>query len=159
MANVETVTSVYLDRFVPTTNLQTPLWARNSTEPSYAVFRLSGAGDLGCSSSCDSSCSMKRVFAGVEMTGASKRPAAAAPKPSRYMGAECDANTGSIKLTPTVDRHGNIIPDFSTVGFKPGEVPLPTAPVALQLAADPASGGDDLSRVQAAIGQICSSFP
>ncbi|KAF9379535.1 hypothetical protein CPB97_008901, partial [Podila verticillata] len=52
------------------------------------------------------------------------------------------------------DQFGNMIPDFSQVGYRNGNVPLPTVPVmiTLQPSADPLV--DDRVRIQAAIDQV-----
>src|SRR6516165_7310878 len=55
------------------------------------------------------------------------------------------------------DARGNRIPDFSTVGYQTGIVPLPDTPggvsVPVQVVLDPSSG-DQTARIQAAIDQV-----
>lgn len=57
------------------------------------------------------------------------------------------------KLVYTPDNKGNVIPDFSAVGFMNGEAPIPTISVVLTV--NPVVG-DNLANVQNAINQVAS---
>ena len=61
-----------------------------------------------------------------------------------------DAN-GNLTYTP--DANGNIIPDFSMVGYHQGEIPLPIVPVKVTLNPD---SGDRHTDIQAAIDSVAS---
>lgn len=60
------------------------------------------------------------------------------------------------KLVYTPDANGNIIPDYSAVGYQNGEVPIPVAPVVLTLST---TGGDNRSQIQSAIDQVEAMTP
>ena len=71
-----------------------------------------------------------------------------------------DAQTSSLvsvgsnaKLSYTADSKGNIIPDFSGVGYLNSEVPIPT--VAVVKTVSPVSG-DNLTNIQDAINQVAT---
>ncbi|GAA4335224.1 hypothetical protein [Flaviaesturariibacter amylovorans] len=57
---------------------------------------------------------------------------------------------GTLRYTP--DANGNVIPDFSRVGYYSGDHPIPEVPVVHTLA--PSGGADDRARIQAAIDSI-----
>lgn len=59
------------------------------------------------------------------------------------------------RLTYTPDARGNVVPDFSPVGYRNGETPIPTVPVVRTLA--PVSG-DNRANIQAAINAV-SALP
>ena len=61
------------------------------------------------------------------------------------------------KLVYATDEQGNHIPDFSSVGYKAGVVPIPSVLVQAGVDPDPTSD-DDGARLQAAIDQV-SSLP
>ncbi|MDP6523791.1 MAG: hypothetical protein QGI24_08130 [Kiritimatiellia bacterium] len=50
------------------------------------------------------------------------------------------------------DARGNRIPDFSTVGYMGGGVPIPAVPTCVTLG--PKAGGDDTERIQAALDRV-----
>jgi hypothetical protein len=66
--------------------------------------------------------------------------------------AECNAD-GTISLEYTADNDGNIIPDYSSVGYHKGDDPLPAPPTTASIAADPSST-DDTARIQSAIDSL-----
>jgi len=55
------------------------------------------------------------------------------------------------------DAQGNEIPDFSSVGYGGGGVPLPN--VATQITLNPQSAGDDTTRIQRALDQVAQLAP
>jgi hypothetical protein len=61
------------------------------------------------------------------------------------------------KLVYQSDPDGNRIPDFSAVGYRFGEAPLPDIPV--QATVHPSSGGSDRLRIQHAIDQVSAREP
>ena len=61
------------------------------------------------------------------------------------------------RLTYKADERGNSIPDFSRAGYGGGGVALPNVPVATTL--QPAAGGDDGARIQAAIDEVSARAP
>ncbi|MDB5271402.1 MAG: hypothetical protein JWP58_4442 [Hymenobacter sp.] len=60
---------------------------------------------------------------------------------------------GRLQYVP--DSRGNTVPDFSAVGYRSGDVAIPTVPVAVTLAP---VAGDNRARIQAAIAQV-SALP
>lgn len=60
------------------------------------------------------------------------------------------------KLVYTPDAKGNIIPDYSAVGYKNGDIPIPVAPVVVTLST---TGGDNRSQIQTAIDQVEGMTP
>ncbi len=60
---------------------------------------------------------------------------------------------GRLRYVP--DAQGNVVPDFSTVGYRNGEVAIPTVPVAATI--EPVTG-DNRARIQAAI-DLVSALP
>lgn len=50
------------------------------------------------------------------------------------------------------DANGNVVPDFSHVGYRGGGVPIPDVPAVVELSPQPE--GDDRERIQAALDQI-----
>lgn len=59
------------------------------------------------------------------------------------------------RLAYGTDAQGNRIPDFSRVGYRNGDAPLPDLPVAATVAPQPS--GDDTARIQQAIDQVANS--
>src|SRR3954468_9428367 len=55
------------------------------------------------------------------------------------------------KLIYHPDSHGNIVPDFSWVGYKHGEVPIPSVAVVKTISA---VSGDNLNNIQSAINEL-----
>jgi hypothetical protein len=64
-----------------------------------------------------------------------------------------DAN-GKLIYHP--DSRGNIVPDFSWVGYKQGELPIPTIPIAKTISA---ISGDNLTNIQSAINELEAKIP
>ena len=62
------------------------------------------------------------------------------------------------RLLYPADEQGDVIPDFSTVGYKGGGVPLPTVPVVTTLQPS-AAPEDDAPRIQAAIDALAAQPP
>ncbi len=60
------------------------------------------------------------------------------------------------RMVYTPDYLGNRIPDFSTAGYRGGDVPIPEVPVRATLAPEP---GDDTERIQAAIDEVGAREP
>ncbi len=60
------------------------------------------------------------------------------------------------KLVYNADYRGNRIPDFSTVGYMAGEVPIPDVPVKIVLEPIP---GDNTERIQEAINELSKMEP
>ena len=82
----------------------------------------------------------------VVLVGAfAARSAAAAESKLVHVGSQ-----GKLVYQP--DEQGNVIPDFSAVGYLGGGVPLPLVPVKVEVA--PSSLGDDTARIQQAIEQV-----
>lgn len=59
------------------------------------------------------------------------------------------------RLAYGTDAQGNRIPDFSRVGYRNGDAPLPDLPVAATVGPQPS--GDDTARIQQAIDQVANS--
>ncbi len=59
------------------------------------------------------------------------------------------------RLAYGTDAQGNRIPDFSRVGYRNGDAPLPDLPVAATISPQPS--GDDTARIQQAIDQVANS--
>jgi hypothetical protein len=55
------------------------------------------------------------------------------------------------------DEQGNQVPDFSSVGYGGGGVPLPNVPT--QITLNPQGTGDDTSRIQQALNQVAQIAP
>lgn len=53
---------------------------------------------------------------------------------------------------PPADKEGNVIPDFSRVGYKGGGVAIPDVPTVRELSPQPS--GDDTDRIQSALDAI-----
>ncbi|MCX6309332.1 MAG: DUF6383 domain-containing protein [Bacteroidia bacterium] len=62
-------------------------------------------------------------------------------------------NAGALTYTP--DEVGGVIPDFSGVGYRNGEMPIPVVPVVLEITP---VAGDNFNNVQNAINQV-SAMP
>ncbi|MGX5819807.1 hypothetical protein ACWKWU_16540 [Chitinophaga lutea] len=62
---------------------------------------------------------------------------------------------GTLDYAP--DEKGNIIPDFSRVGYHFGDKAIPTVPVVKEVS--PSGTGDDQSRIQAAIDEVSARKP
>ncbi|HKK61914.1 MAG TPA: hypothetical protein VJ951_05105, partial [Bacteroidales bacterium] len=62
---------------------------------------------------------------------------------------------GSGNLTYTPDEKGNVLPDFSYVGYHHGEKTIPDVPVAVTISA---VAGDNRSHIQSAIDKV-AGFP
>ncbi len=71
------------------------------------------------------------------------------PLSGRYSIVAHPGENGHLVYTP--DYRGNRIPDFSTVGYRAGGVPVPEVPVKVTL--EPGTG-DDTERIQAAIDEV-----
>jgi hypothetical protein len=63
---------------------------------------------------------------------------------------------GTGKLIYHPDARGNIVPDFSWVGYKQGEFPIPTVPVIKTITA---VSGDNLNNIQSAIDELEARTP
>src|SRR5688572_23901570 len=80
-------------------------------------------------------------------------PLRAQPKPPEPPRAVEERNG---KLVYATDDRGNRIPDFSTCGYRGGDVPIPDVPVRIVV---PPIDGDDTARVQAALDHVASLAP
>ena len=60
------------------------------------------------------------------------------------------------KLSYTPDEQGNIIPDFSHVGYMYGDVEIPDVPTVVEVSP---VDGDDGASIQAAINQVAAMSP
>ena len=56
-------------------------------------------------------------------------------------------------LTYVPDSRGNVVPDFSAVGYRSGDVPIPTVPVVLTLSP---VAGDNRAQIQAALDVVAA---
>jgi hypothetical protein len=99
----------------------------------YVALRLSGDNDFGCSSACDSSCKIRRLKISLAETTLSFNASSyintetgftKSSHQSRFIQAECQIN-GGIQLSYVADANGNVIPDFSQVGYRNGAYPIP----------------------------------
>ncbi|GMI36768.1 hypothetical protein TeGR_g12933 [Tetraparma gracilis] len=129
----------------------------------FAALRLAGADTLGCDLACDSSCSIKRVkldattlSLDVDLSSAVNSDTGNT-KPShqsRLVTAECN-DDGTISLEYSQDALGNVIPDFSMVGYRGGAEEIPT--VATVATIDAVEGEEDATaRIQAAIDTVAA---
>jgi len=117
---------------------------------SYAVLRLSNSDDLGCSEACDNSCLIKRFMIDHAMgTSLTLEYSPSQSHQSSFVSANCNED-GTIALTYATDAKGNVIPDFSSVGYHKGDNPIPNLPTVTKIAADP-DEGDDTARLQDAV--------
>ncbi len=129
----------------------------------FAALRLSGSDDFGCATSCGADCAIRRLkfeSSSVALTFNASGvldPATGrtlASHQSRWVQARCTA-TGSVDLTYVPDAMGNTVPDFSSVGYRGGEDPLPDAVPTVRTAAA-AEEGDDTTRLQALLDDIAA---
>ncbi|MEN9528430.1 MAG: hypothetical protein RI932_303 [Pseudomonadota bacterium] len=99
----------------------------------------------------------KTAFAGVILTYAcspsNQNAAVDSTAGEQNLGFGLAIRNGKIELEP--DPNGNMLPDFSYVGYKDGLEPIPDIPTTVTV--DPGDG-DDGARIQAAIDQV-SAMP
>jgi len=67
------------------------------------------------------------------------------------------ARQAVVKSALAPDEQGNVIPDFSNVGYLGGGVKLPEVPAVIELSPNPA--GDDRQRIQAALDEMGKKQP
>ena len=127
------------------TYLQAQYDASDKSSLSYAALRLGGNGDPVCNTACDGSCSIKRLFLDTTSIKIAANLSSQVvdgdgfTKPihqSTRVAAACNVD-GSISLSYTPDSLGNVIPDFSMVGYRNGEEPIPFIPTIATIEADP----------------------
>mgnify|MGYP000055715683 CR=1 FL=1 len=112
-------------------------WKESANYPkvSYIAFRLNMNTDLGCTSSCNGGCSIRRTYVKHQTAHISGTlsPSLLSPTTSmvtdlhqsRFATAKCRPN-GGIDLDYVADSNGNKMIDYSTVGYRSGDVPVPT---------------------------------
>ena len=122
----------------------------------YAAMRLAGNNDYGCATSCGSECSIRRLkFSLVDTTltfHSSSSDVLPFQHQSKLIKATCQTD-GRITLDYVPDAKGNTIPDFSKVGYRNGEYPLPYVPT-IKTVQVIDNENDATERIQSAIDEV-----
>jgi len=101
---------------------------------------------------------MRKVIAGLMMLAASQGMVAAQESALVYTGT--DGKLVYVKHANTAESNkDNVIPDFSNAGYMNGGVAVPVGQVPVKVTLSPQPSGEDRTRIQAAIDQVCKMTP
>lgn len=99
--------------------------------PGFMALRLTGRQTFGCDEACDGGCGFRQIVLDRVGTAVTTTLDAAAvdaatgfvteDRQSAYVDARCDG--GVVALDMVADGEGNVLPDFSAIGYREGAAP------------------------------------